>query len=514
MKFIADNGASGTGKWEECMRPNKFKDSGDTINDGWDKSTLPHALVNNRDGTFTFQPFDETDTAPNFWAKRDTGDDETNPYPSILDQKIQQLFFHRNRLGFISDENVIMSRPSDYFNLWNVSSITYTEDNPIDITVNDTKPAFIRHTIPYQAGVLMFSDNGQFLLYSEAEIFSAKTIRLKKLSSYESSADVAPIDLGTSTMFTSSVSSYTRAFEARVTGTDSPPSVHEHTNFVPEYIPKDITLLKNSPVLGIATFGKKNSSEIYHFKHAEEGNQRVQTAFYSWTLQGTLQHCFYNAGLFHTVTKHGSDYILSKYEYVTDIDVNSYTVDGDAADVGSRLKIARGFEGHLDCMVVKSGSDIVVSGGNSTVKNIGYTPTSAADFYFVGLTGDDAAGTVKKADSVSSANSGSAVFNGIDLTGWTVAVGYKYTGIVELPNYYMSLGSGGIYDTNADLKISALNFDLGVSGPMEFHLTSTDEYDDGSGNITKAFDDYTQYESGLIANRSKFSKVPSALRKV
>ena len=128
------------------------------------------------------------------------------------------------------------------------------------------------------------------------------------------------------------------------------------------------------------------------------------------------------------------------------------------------------------------------------------------------MTGDDAAGTVKKADSVSSANSGSAVFNGIDLTGWTVAVGYKYTGIVELPNYYMSLGGGGTYDTNADLKISALNFDLAVSGPMEFTITSTDEYDDGSGNVTKAFDDYTQIESGLITNRSKFSKVPSALQ--
>ena len=518
MEFIADNSISGTGKWEECMRPNKFKDSNDTIKKGWDEDTMPHALVNNRTGKFTFTPFKEGDTDPNYWAIRDSGDDETNPYPSIKGQKIQRLFFHRNRLGFISNENVVLSRPSDYFNLWNVSSITYTEDNPIDITVNDTKPAYIRHTLPYQGGVLMFSDNGQFLLYSDAELFSAKTIRLKKLASYESAADIAPIDLGTSTMFTSNVSSYTRAFEARVTGTDSPPFVHEHTNFVPEYIPKDITLLKNSPVLGIATFGKKNSSEIYHFKHVEEGSERVQTAFYSWTLQGTLQYCFYNAGMFYTVTKHGSDFILNKYEYVTDIDVNSYTVDGDAADVGSRLKIARGFEGHLDCMVVKSGSDIVVSGGNSTVKNIGYTPTGAnglpspADFYFVGLTGDDAAGTVKKATAVSSADNGSAVFDGIDLTGWTVAVGYKYTGIVELPNYYMSLGSGGTYDTNADLKISALNFDLGVSGPMEFHLTSTDEYVDDAGNITKAFDDYIQVESGLIANRSKFSKVPSALQ--
>lgn len=117
------------------------------------------------------------------------------------------MFFHRNRLGLISNENVVMSRPSDYFNLWAVSSITYTEDNPVDIAVNDTKPAFIKHTLPYQGGVLMFSDNGQFLLYSDAELFSAKTVRLKKLSSYEASGSIPPVDLGTSTMFASSVSS-------------------------------------------------------------------------------------------------------------------------------------------------------------------------------------------------------------------------------------------------------------------------------------------------------------------
>ena len=58
-------------------------------------------------------------------------------------------------------------------------------DNPIDITVSDIKPAFINHVLPIQKGLMMFSDNGQFLLFTESDIFSSKTARLKKVASYE-----------------------------------------------------------------------------------------------------------------------------------------------------------------------------------------------------------------------------------------------------------------------------------------------------------------------------------------
>ena len=60
--------------------------------------------------------------------------------------KIQEMFFHRNRLGFVSDEQIVMSQPGSYFNLFTVSAISFSDDNPIDISVSDVKPAFIKHT--------------------------------------------------------------------------------------------------------------------------------------------------------------------------------------------------------------------------------------------------------------------------------------------------------------------------------------------------------------------------------
>ena len=516
VKFIADNGTQGSGKWEECPRPHNFSSGSDPMVKGLDPAKMPHALVNNRNGTFTFKKLDETtanaDSNDNYWKYRDVGDDVTNPFPSFNGKEIQKIFFHRNRLGLIADEQVVLSRPGDYFNFFIVSAISTSDDNPVDITVSDIKPAFVNHVLPIQKGVMMFSDNGQFLLFTESDIFSPKTARLKKIASYECDASLQPRDMGTSVMFTSNVSAYTRAFEATILDDDVPPKILEQTRVVPEYIPKDITLSANSTALGIVTFGKKNSSEIYHYKYFDSGERRDQSAWYSWNLTGTMQHMTYTAGSFYVVTKHGSDYILCKHEYVTDATATrSYTVGGVEANVGSPVYTARWFEACLDCMDVPTSITYTAqttTAPEKTVLALNYTPTAATNFYAVGLNGTNA-GMVVKADSVTT---NSATFNGINMTGWEVVVGYAYTSTVELPDYHLAVEANK-FDTDGSLRISGLNFDLGVSGPMEFHLTAKNSYVDNAGTVTKEFDDYIQYESGMKTGLANFGKPPSELNK-
>ena len=518
VKFIADNGTQGSGSWEECVRPHNFSSGSDPMVKGLDPAKMPHALVNNRTNpeTFTFKRLDETtanaDSNDNYWKYREVGDDVTNPFPSFNGLEISKIFFHRNRLGLIADEQVVMSRPGDYFNFFIVSAISTSDDNPVDITVSDIKPAFVNHVLPIQKGVMMFSDNGQFLLFTESDIFSPKTARLKKIASYECDASLQPRDMGTSVMFTSNVSAYTRAFEATILDDDVPPKILEQTRVVPEYIPKNITISANSSALGIVTFGKKNSAEIYHYKYFDSGERRDQSAWYSWNLTGTMQHMTYTAGSFYVVTKHGSDYILCKHEYVTDATATrSYTVGGVEANVGSPLYTARWFEACLDCMDVPTSITYTAqttTAPEKTVLALNYTPTAATNFYAVGLNGTNA-GMVVKADSVTT---NSATFNGINMTGWEVVVGYAYTSTVELPDYHLAVEANK-FDTDGSLRISGLNFDLGVSGPMEFHLTAKNSYVDSAGTVTKEFDDYIQYESGMKTGLANFGEPPSELNK-
>ena len=581
VEFIADNGSQGSGKWEECVRPNNFSvnsvtgtysRSGTTITvtksshgfsnntklyldftsgtgtdgeytisnvatntftvtdtasgttngnvtissdhvfKGLDPATMPHALVNNRDGTFSFKKLDETTADAsgndNYWKYRQIGDVATNPFPSFNGRNIQKMFFHRNRLGMIADEQVVMSRPGDYFNFFGVSSITTSDDNPIDITVSDVKPAFVNHVLPINKGVMMFSDNGQFMLFTESDIFSPKTARLKKISSYECDSSLQPLDMGKGVMFTSSVSAYSRAFEATILDDDIPPNITEQTRVVPEYLPKDISISTVSTAIGICSFGKKGSADVYHYKFFDSGNERAQSAWYSWTIEGLLQHQVYTGGSYYTVAKQGSNYILNRYEYVADATAaRTYTLG--AGTVGSSKTTSRWFEACLDNMAIPTAISYTAQGGSVTGPSftdltIPYTPTTADDFYAIALSGtdtagNDVAGTVVKATSV---NTNKATFENIDMTGWTIAVGYRYTSIIELPNYYLEFEPGK-YDVDGDLRISRFNFEMGVSGPMEFHLSST--YADMT--------DYIHYESGMKLDDSDYGKPPSKLSK-
>jgi len=522
VKFEADNGTSGAGSWEETVRPHNFDGSGsDPMLKGLDPATMPHALINNRNGTFSFVKLDETTANAanndNYWKDRLVGDDASNPFPTFTGHTIQEMFFHRNRLGFISGENVVMSQPGNYFDFFIVSAISASDDNPIDITVSDVKPAFINHVLPIQKGLMMFSDNGQFLLFTESDIFSPKTARLKKVASYECDSSIQPVDLGTSVLFTSNVAAYARAFEATIIDDDTPPQIIEQTRVVPEFLPKDITKSANSTAIGIVTYAKKNDNTIFHYKYYNVGNKREQSAWYSWTLTGTVQHILYTGGSLFSVTLHDGAYKLCRYEYVTNADSNrTYALGGSAANVGSPLHTARWFEAHLDNMAIATnvvGTAQTTSDPEKTVLTIPYTPANKTNMFIVGLSGNDSngdsiAGVVKAVDAVGTNN---VTVENINLhSAAKVAVGYRYTSIIELPTYYFTVNQNQ-YDTDGDLRISGINFELGVGGPIEFHLTSPFTYTDASGNVTKDIDDYVQYESGILSNSGVFDEPPAEL---
>lgn len=486
VKFVADSGTKGTGSWQETVAPG--------ITAGLDYDTMPHALVNNRNGTFSFRRLDTSDPLGNTWVDRQVGDLETNPDPTFVGQGIKDIFFYRNRLGFISGENVILSQPADYFNFFISSAITVSDADPIDIAASDIKPAILNHVIPLQKGVILFSESAQFMLFTDSDRFAPATAQLKKLSSYECSPTVEPVDLGTSIMFTTGSAAHTRAFEMIIQDETVPPKVVEQTRVIPEFIPKDIDKVANSAQLGLVSYAKTGENILYQYKYYDSGTQREQSAWYSWTLAGTVAHSLYTGGNFFTVTLQGSQYILSRHELLVDTVANrSYTVgDPPANDI---LTTSRKFEAALDNMYQVTAT--YDSNTEISTVNVPYQiQNSGDDFAIVVLSGTDA-GYVRSPDSVSGGN---AYFNNIDLSSMNIAVGYKYTTEVQLPNYYFSV-SPGQYDVNGDLRIDRLNFELGVSGPMEFHLSSPQ------------MDDYIQYESGMSVDSEDFNSIPSKLYK-
>lgn len=486
VKFVADNGDIGSGVWEETVKPG--------IVAGFSYSTMPHALVNNLNGTFTFTTLDPTNQPDNHWKDRTVGDDESNPLPTFLGKKINQLFFYRNRLGLVADEQVVMSQPSDYFNFFTNSALTISDADPIDLAVSDTKPALINHALPLQRGLLFFSENAQFILFTDSEVFSPKTAQLKKLSSYECSKEIPPVDLGTSVMFATNSTSHAKVFEIVITSENEAPKVIEQTRVIPEFIPKDINDVSASSQAGIVTFAKTGSNVLYHYKYFNSGDRREQSSWYTWQLTGTLQHSTYTEGNYFTVSKQGAQFILSRHELVTDASQNGSYVIGQGSP--SPTNISRRFEAMLDNMVIPSAGNKAYANGNTSI-TLPYTIQNGTTSLAMVILSGVNAGYVMSPTTVAGSV---ATFNDIDVTSVNVAVGYKYTMEVQLPSFYFSIERGA-YDVNADLRIHRINFELGVSGPMQFHLEAPQTTT------------HIQYESGIEVDLNSFNTVPSNIYK-
>ena len=154
LEFVGDNNGDGPGSWKETVAPDTFT----TL----DAATFPHIIQRQANGTFTVGTYT--------WNTRKVGDDETNPFPSFFSdvannvgKKISQTFFHRNRLGFLCEDNIILSRASEPGNFFQDSALVIGGSDPIDIQASSTQPTLLKNAIETNTGLSYFCRNSTVL---------------------------------------------------------------------------------------------------------------------------------------------------------------------------------------------------------------------------------------------------------------------------------------------------------------------------------------------------------------
>lgn len=455
VEFSADNGASGSGVWEETV--------GWGVTTTLDPLTMPHQLVRQANGSFQFSPVT--------WATRDIGDDETNPEPSFVGSTISNMFFYRNRLGFLSNESVILSRAGDYFNFFATTALTVTDDDPIDLSASSINPVSLNYVRPTSIGLVLYSSTEQFLLTTDSDILSPKTSKINELSSYECDDTVKAVGLGTTQVFISKTPLYTRVYELADISTDRPPSMYEQTQIVPELIPQTVDLMDASPALSILSMGTTGSSTVYQFRFAQQGDQRAVTTWYKWELSGTLLDQFFDFNEYYAVVAIGNEVYVQSYDVTqasetgfltlptgerTDVcldlwDVNPYRTYNDGTDI-TQVRLSHGAIANQTASVVVLGGYI---GANLTLTSasvggvLSPTVQTDADGAFVELTGD---------------------YRGLNLI-----TGYNYNMEVELPKFFVtqSEGQASVSDFTSDLIIHRVKVSTGLTGPVKYQVSIT-----------------------------------------
>ena len=174
VKFV------GNGVWSETVAPG--------VKVGLDDTTMPFALINNNDGTFSM--------SKQTWTDRVAGDADTNPAPSFVGNKINNLTFFQNRLGIISNQNLILSENASYYNFYATTGTDVLDTDPIDIAAAGTTVNKLYNSIDFNEQLLLFSEESQYILESSGDSVTPTTAVLTKTSQFNHATKVAPKSAG------------------------------------------------------------------------------------------------------------------------------------------------------------------------------------------------------------------------------------------------------------------------------------------------------------------------------
>lgn len=467
--FSADDGTSGNGIWEETLAPD--------VSPGFKNSTMPHELLSlgpdiSGVSQFTFRPISYED--------RLVGNDATNPQPSFIGFPIQKSFFNNNRLGFLSEANVIMSKSSDFFNFYSGSAQQQVASDVIDLSASSTRPVLLFSCLSVAQGLLLFSRRQQFLLYSDDGPLSPATSIIRQISEYEMNVDVEPVNTGTQVIFTSKSPSQSRVYSMVTRGSEDDPLVADIGKVVSGYLPDSIDYIDVSTQNEMTIFSGVNDQEMYFYKTYSNGQEVIIQSWFKWSMPGNMQTFFAVEDRLFSVCDAGGHYILSVvyFNQVQETEViisdNGQIIGNPSLDFYTRptkLELSgKDTKAYLPFKIDKPATFLVTSPRTGSFRR-----TNIDEFGYAGPYGSsDTSGyyvPVTKFDSDAGGNF--ALIEGQDLTSYAThcIVGYDYEMSLNLPQIYYKLdGNDKVSDYTASTTISRLKFSVGLTSAIEFKV--------------------------------------------
>jgi hypothetical protein len=431
VKFESEGG---TGVWKETLRGGeRYK---------FDLTTMPYVLVREANGTFTFKK------GP--WAERRFGSRDSSPFPSFTGGTVSSIFFHQNRLGFLSGENVVMSRAGEFFDFWRSTATTILDDDPIDLSVSSLKVANLRYAVPVSKALLLFSSTSQFVLEG-GDLLTPETASIAIASEYQSSILAAPVSAGRGVYFAANRGGFSMVREYGTDDSGIQWAGADVTSHCQSYIPEGVTKLAASSTEGvIVAFSPADPAALFVYESYVGEQGKLQSAWSRWTFPYflILGFEFIDSDLF-IVAQRGTEAHLERL---------SFAAAGTDEGASFSYKVDRG---------------IILSGGvyNSTFNKTTYTlpykldPSQYPQVAFAAAADSAVEGTEIAFTRPS--------FTTVDITGntttRTIFFGVRFTSLYEFSPLYLrqDAGAGSKALTEGRLQVRRMSVDFNNTGQFE-----------------------------------------------
>ena len=357
VKF--DAGANNSvGVWRETLQP------GTRL--GLNPLTLPHQLIRNADGSFTFQPCT--------WANRLVGDIASNPDPSFVGRTINDIFFFQNRLGFLSDENFLQSETGKYFNVFRTTVTTLLDSDPVDVNAATDKVAILQHAVSFNKQLLLFSKQQQFIVDSSV-LMSPKKVPIRPTTNFVVNCGAKPVTCGRNIYFAADKGSWSAIREYYPETISTVNDASDVTAHVPMYIPADVVKIAAGPAEDVmAILSKGDRTKLFIYKYFFSGTDKLQSSWstYTFSASGTILNCDFVKSILYVVISRADGVYIEKLDFAI-----------GAQNTGEPYHVL------LDRKVRVPATALSYAAGVTTISlaALGYTPNDASVYQAVTLGG-------------------------------------------------------------------------------------------------------------------------------
>ena len=470
VKYEADD--LGKGVWKECIGP--------SLDQHFDFETMPHRLVrlfddskitstnplgitfvfeavtNTTDASRTVDSVSNTDYSRIGWNARLAGDDNGNPFPSFVGGTITDIFFHKNRIGFLNDENVIFSEAGNYYNFFPLTVITGLDSNPIDVTVSNDKVSLLKHAVPFSESLLFFSELQQFRLGDQGSL-SPATVSIDVTTQFETDARAKPVSVGRYVFFAFQRGEFSGIREYFVDNRKEVNDAVEITSHVPQYIPGKITNLVSSSNESILVCQSSTEKQnLYIYKYYWQAQDKIQSSWSVWNFTDEILNCQFIGSTLQILISRPDGVYLENVNLSTDSSV-AVMEDKTPVLLDRRVKIKSStsvdtfsdlpYTGVKDLTITTAGTgytagDLNISGGGGTGFTGTFTVGGSGEIATVTITNKGSGYTSLPTIGFSTSTSG------------TVAV---VTPTIELPSdiVYVNQNAQKIAQADVDTRIVA-----------------------------------------------------------
>ena len=262
-------GTFGSCYWSEDVAP--------LIQRSIDWRTLPAGLYWD---VSSQQIFFDSDTT---YYERTAGDDETNPMPLFVGNKLTGMFFWKNRLCVMTNDKMFYSESGELRNFFRTSVQSVLASDAFVYEAKSEGRVEFKYAIQWEDKVIL-SAGVQYSLTCQGAL-TAQSINFSPTTSYNADETVKPVVSGKSIFFTTNKGQFSNLLEYYIENTKGNQVAKDVSSQVPTYIPKNIKILESSQdAKNVILVSEEDPSIVYVYQYQWNGAEKVQSSFYRYDL--------------------------------------------------------------------------------------------------------------------------------------------------------------------------------------------------------------------------------------